>query len=149
MTSHQTALRAIRTQVQFELAQTAAEVARAASVSAEAQREVTILMQHCESATRELRDAMGRSRINPALLDAMRRIYQVEQRALCDWEVRLEAARQREAQARAALAGVRNRERSLERAQQVERRRRQLKEQAIEIIRADDMWLQRVWRERS
>lgn len=149
MTSDDSALRAVRTQVQFELAQTAAEVAEAATISAHTQRQVVTLTQRCESSARELRGAMARSRLNPALLDAMRRLYQIEQRALYDWETRLTQARHREEQARTALAGVRNRERSLERALLAERRKQQLKRQALEIIQADDMWLQHVWRERS
>ena len=147
MTSNERALRAVRAQVQFELVQAGAEVAQAATLAAEAQQEVAALTQNCESATHELRDAMGRPRINPALIDAMHRLYQVEYHRLQHAQGRLTTAQQREEQARTALAGLRNRERSLERALQAERRKQQLKQQAIEVLRADDLWLQHTWRE--
>ena len=149
MNSNEQALCAVRTQVQFELAQTGAEVAQAAALSVRTQRRVTDLTQRCESAARELRGALAQSRINPALLVAMRRLYQLECQALHDSQVRLATAQQREQQARTALADARNRERSLDRALQAERRKQQLKQQALEMIRADDMWLQHAWREVS
>ena len=149
MISSEPALRAVLTQAQFELAQTAAEVAQAATLSALAQQRVSVLMERCESAASELRGVVRRSLINPALLQAMHRLYQAEQHELHDWQTRLDAAQQREELARAELASIRNRERSLERALQAERRKQQQKRQTLDLIRADDLWLHRMWTEAS
>jgi hypothetical protein len=146
MRSSEPALRAVRTQVQFELAEAAAKVAHAATVCAEAQEQVTALRQRCECAAEELRDAMGRSKINPALLATMRRVHRLETAALQDWQRRLAAAAEREQQARAELAGIRNRERSLERALRAEVRKQDLLEQTREMLAVDDLWLQHTWR---
>lgn len=147
MNSNERTLRAVRTQVQFELAQVAAEVALAAKAGDRMQHQVTALSQRCDLAATELRSVTKRSQINLALVDAMHRLYHVEQNRLRDSQAQLAAAQQREEQARAAMAGVRNRERSLERALQAERRKEQQRQQALEIIQADDMWLQHAWRE--
>ena len=145
MRSSEPALRAVRTQVQFELAEAAAKVAQAAALCAEAQEHVTALRQRCECAAGELRDAMGRSKINPALLAAMRRVHRLEAGALRDWQGRLATAEEREQQARAGLAEVRNRERSLDRALQAEVRKQDLLGQTREMLAVDDLWLQHTW----
>lgn len=145
MTPDERALHALRIQLQFEMLQAGAEVAHATTVSSRAQQQVAELTQCCESIVSELRNAMQRVQINPALLDAMRRLYRAERQSLQVAEVRLRAAREHEQRLRAALTGLRNRERSLERALQAERRKGFLKQQAIEIVRADDMWMQRAW----
>jgi hypothetical protein len=149
MPSNEPALRAVLTQAQFELAQTAAEVAQAAALSGRAQQQVSVVTERCESAASELRGVALRSLINPALLQTMHRLYRAEKSALHEWQTRLAAAQEREELARAELAAVRNRERSLERALRAERRKQQQKRQALDLIQADDMWLQRVWREAS
>lgn len=143
MSSNERALRAVRTLTQFELIEVAADVAQAVTARAEAQDHVSALTQHSESAARDLREAIGRERINPALIQEMRRLYRAEQQALSEWQARLAAAQQREQQAYATLARVRARERSIERAADAERRRQQLKRQTAEIVRADDLWLQK------
>jgi len=146
MSSSESTLRAVRAQVQFELAETAAAVAEAATRSANAQAHVTVATERCNCAAGELRGAMSRVQVNPPLLHAMRRLYQLEQRILQEWQERLLAAEQHEQQARTKLAGVRNRERSLERALEVERRTRQRRQQTLDGLRADDLWLQHAWR---
>ena len=146
MASIEPALHAVRTLAQFELAEAAAKVAQAATLSSRAQHRVTLLTQRCESVVSELRGAIARSRINPALLDAMRRLYQAEHRMLQDAQVELAVALRREQQLRDALAELRNRERALERAVKAERRKRQAKQQTFAVTLADDMWLQHAWR---
>ncbi len=141
MSASEATLAVLQTQVQFEVAQSAAEVVRASALTARAQQQTTRSADHCEAFARELRAAMEGSRVNPALLDAMRRIYRIGQLELHEWQTRLHEAQQRERQARTALADLRNRERSLERARQAERRKRQLKEQTLEFTRYDEMWL--------
>lgn len=147
MRSNEPALRAVRTQLQFELVQSAAEVAQAATLSAGAKDEVTTFKHRCESAAHELRVGMGRARVNPALLAAMRRMYHAEQLALRRSQAQLDTAEEREQQARSVLAGLRNQERSLDRALQAERHKRRLRQQAIDMVAADDIWLQHAWRE--
>jgi DNA repair ATPase RecN len=149
MTTPERALRAVRSLVQFDLAQSGAQVAEAMALSARAQHEVTTATRRCEAAASGLRDAGARSPINPALLDAMHHLFRSEQRTLNDFRSRLAAAKEAEDRARTALAGLRNRERSLERALQVERQQRQLKQAALDISRADDMWLHHGWGEIS
>lgn len=146
MSSTESTLRAVYAQVQFELAEIAASVAEAVTRSADTKAHVTVSTERCNCAVGELRGAMSRARINPPLLDAMRRLYQVEQRALQVSEARLAAAEEQEQQARTELAGVRNRERSLERALDVERRKRRRRQETLDLLQADDLWLQHSWR---
>ncbi len=148
MNSTERTLRAVRTQVQFHLAQTAAEVAQAAALCVAAQRRVDALSERCQSAARATHTAQARVAIDPALLAAMHGLLNTEQHALHGARVQLEALTQREQQARSALAEVRNRDRSVERALKSAQRGQQLEQQAREMIRADDQWLQLQWRSR-
>jgi hypothetical protein len=149
MSSNESTLRAVRAQVQFELAETASEVAEATTRSVSANRHVIALTDRCRAAANELSDVLSRPHVNPALLAAMRRLFQVERRSLQEWQTRLDTAEQREHLARIALADVRNRERALERALRAERCKRQRKQQTLDIIQADELWLQHSWRELS
>jgi hypothetical protein len=149
MTTPEQSLRAVRTLVQFDLAQSGAQVAEATTLSARAENEVTTATTRCEAAASGLRSATARSLVNPALLDAMHRLFRSERRTLNESQSRLAAAQEREERARAALADLRNRERSLDRALKADRQQRQLKQAALEISRADDMWLLHGWREIS
>jgi isoaspartyl peptidase/L-asparaginase-like protein (Ntn-hydrolase superfamily) len=142
MKSSEPTLRAIRAQVQFELAQAAAEVAQAAAITASVQQQVNLAAGRYESVARELQAIMGSSRINPPQLAAMQRMFHSEHVLLQGYQKELAAAEQREHQARSVLASLRNRERSLERALQAEQHRRKLKELAQDMLVADDMWLQ-------
>jgi hypothetical protein len=147
MPSSKSPLAVVRTQVQFELVEVAAAVASAAAATSRAQRQVQDSSVRRDAIGDELRAAGGRLQINPALLDAMRRMYRTECAMLRELEAHLEAARQREQRERSALADLRNRERALERALQAERRRGQLRMQAQEMCSADDLWLQHAWRQ--
>lgn len=148
MTPAEKALHAVRIQLQFELVQTGAAAGQAALHSARTQHEVTGLTQRCDAAVIELRSVMRRAQVNPALLEAMQRLYRIERLALGNSQARLVVAQQREQQLRAALADLRNRDRTLERALQVERRKALRKLQSLEIIRADDLWVQQqAWRQ--
>lgn len=147
MRSSDRALRALRAQVQFQLAQIAPEVASAAVVRASWQERAADFAKRSEVASSELRGALCRQPINPALLVTMRRMYQYEHRAFDEARAQAEEAQRHEQRARDALANLRNRDHSLERALQAERRRQDLKLQVKEIEHADDWWLQRLWRE--
>jgi hypothetical protein len=149
VTSNEPVLRAVRTQVQFELAQAAAEVADATARSGQARQQAAALAQRCDAVARGIRDAMNEEPMNPALLQAMRRAYHSEHIALRDWQARLSVAGQREEQARIVLAGLRNRDRSLERALQAERVKRDRRRQAQEMVLADETWLQHTSRQWS
>lgn len=146
MKSTERALRAVRVQLQFELAQAAAQVASAAAIHAERQTVVNGLVKHSEAVSTELRGALRQEPINPALLTTMYRICRSEHRAVQEARAQAEEAQQREQQARDFLTSVRNQDRSVERALQAERRRQQLQAQASEIQGADDSWLQHRWR---
>lgn len=146
MSSIEPALRAVRSQVQFELTEVAAQVAQASDRTERAQSEMSVCKHRCLAAAEGLRTATGRARINPPLLQAMSRIHHSEQLLLRQCEEQLSFAQREEEQARNRLAELRNRERSLDRALLAERRKRKLKEQAIEMIVADDLWLQHAWR---
>lgn len=149
MSASEPALRTIRSQVQFELAQAAAEVARAAELTASAMNRVVSLERRVNFFVRELRQVMARPKLNMALLDAVRRCYRVEKSELREWQTRQAAAQQEEERARVVLADLRNQERSLERALQAEHRKRQQRIHALEMIRADELWLQHSLRESS
>jgi chromosome segregation ATPase len=147
MRRHESVLRALRSQVQFEIVRAAAEVAQAARMTTRADRRVASLEQRAASFVAELRQVMGRARVNAALLDTMRRCHRAEQSELGTWQSRLRAAQRHEQQLRAALANLRNEERSLERALQAERRQHEQRLQALEMIRADELWLRHSMRE--
>lgn len=149
MSTSEPTLHAIRSQVQLDLVQAAAEVAQAAELTARARDRVASLQRRAESFLHELRQIMARPQMNAALLDTMRRCHRLEQSELLDWQTRQTTARQHEERARAALAGLRNQERSLERALQAQRRKRQQRIQAREMIQADELWLQHSLRESS
>lgn len=146
MTTNEKALHAMRTQVQFEILEAAAEVSQAMTLATRTQQEVNVCLRSCESAVHELRNVMGRSQVNPALLIAMRRLHQGERAALREAQARLVTAQQREEQTRSVLTDARNRERSLERALRAERHKLRLQQQAQDIVQADDLWLQHAWR---
>ena len=146
MKSNEPALRAVRAQVQFDIVAVGAEVAAAAARSARELRQHTALTKRCDGIVRELRRAVRRQRINPALLDAMGRLYQVERGALQETDSRLAAAAQREQQIRGVLVELRSRERALDRALQMERRKQSVRQHALECTRLDDSWLQHTWR---
>lgn len=149
MRSGERALSAVHALTQFELIEVAEETALAVAGRTQAQEQVDMLTQHCDASASELREALGRQRVNPALIQQMRRLYRAEQLALAEWRSRLVDAQQREEQAYTALGRVRNRERSMERAVQAERHRQQLKRQMLEIALADELWLQQRSREAS
>jgi hypothetical protein len=140
-------LTSLRTQVRFEIAQIGAEWALAATTCSQLRRRVTDLKVRCSSTAEELRAEVRRPLIDLALLGAMRRLYRLERRELKDVTTRLNAARDLEVQTRNTLTGLRNRERSLERALEAERRKSAFKQRTRELVEADEFWLQSPWRE--
>lgn len=149
MSSIETTLRALRTQVGFELVEAAAEVITARDLSAGAQGHVSSQLHRTESFMRRLREIGARPQPNAALYLAVRQCCRAEEQALREWRIRLADAQQRERRARSALAELRNKERSLERALHAERRKRQRRVSSLEMIRADELWLQHSLRERA
>jgi len=145
MTAHERALRALRTLAQFDLAQSGAQVGEAIARSALERKAVAASRQHCEAVSAELHNVTARASVNPALLEAMACLFRAERHTLQDCRVRLTSAEKSEELARSRLTGLRNRERSLERALQMELRKAQAKRQATEIDLADDMWLHKLW----
>lgn len=147
MPSSRSPLAVVRTQVQFELVEIVAAVAGAAATTARVQQRVQGSQSRRDAIGNQLRAAGSRTRIDPALLGTMRRMYHAECATLRELQAQLEAARQREQEQRSALADVRNRERALDRALQAERQREQLRLRALEMTIADDLWLQLTWRQ--
>jgi hypothetical protein len=147
MNSIELPLRAVRTQVQFEIVAAADAVAQAAAEATRAQRRVKASSRRCDVLAGALRTALGRSHLNPTLLGTMRRLFHVEHVSLQQRRATFEDAQRREQHERGALAELRNRERSLDRALQAERRCRQLAQRAREVRIADDLWLQHCWRQ--
>jgi hypothetical protein len=149
MNSNERTLRAVGTQVDFELAQAGAEVARSAALCATAQQQVDTLVRRCESATREMRRVQDRSAINPALFATVHRLLNVELHALDGAQTQLAGLTEREQRARQVLADVRNRGRAVQRAIEAEQRSQRMKQQARDFIISDDLWLQQQWRGRT
>lgn len=145
MTSIDAALQALRTEVKFGIAEIAAAVAGAASLAAQVERDVAALSSLCDAAGSELRDAMARTSIDPVIVNALHRLYQIDHHRLRYAQDRLAVAQEQERQARSVFAELRNRERSLDRALKAERGRQRLKQQARYAEQVDEMWLQRAW----
>jgi hypothetical protein len=143
MSSCNATLQLLLTQVQFELVEAAAKVAKSSQATAASEDEAVLAQVRSQNAASQLRAAMMRSRINPALLTRMRHIYLREHRQLHDSQARNKAAKQCEEQAWEALSELRNRERSLERVLQERARQDGLRQQAIESVQADELWLSR------
>lgn len=146
MSPTERALAALRTQLQFELEQAGADVARASRECAQAQAQAQAQQQRCEAAAQEWRGAMERARINPALLDMLRGILASEAEASRAAQGRLAAAQQRESMARAVLSNLHQRTRAIERAVLAHGRKLKCRRELLEITRNDDLWLQRMWR---
>jgi hypothetical protein len=142
MKANERVLSVLRTQAQFEVAQSSLEVAQAASRSAQAEEQASSCERNVTAIANELEGTLQRKAIDPAWLDSMQRVYRGQRRAWVEMKARLATAQQREQQARAALAQLRHRERSLERAAHSERQRQQRELDAREMIRIDEMWLQ-------
>ena len=143
MNRNERTLRALRSHARFELVRQAAVVAQAAEAAVQAHERVALFEDRVDSYLRQLRRMVVRPQLNAALLETMRRGQRMEQSELAGWRRRLIAARRQEQKARDVLADARNQERSLERALAAERRKRESQWQAAEMIRADEMWLQR------
>jgi hypothetical protein len=144
MSSTERALQAVRAMTQFEIAQAGAEVAQTAEVCACEARKLADSARRCESSAGELRRTLPLPGVNPELLRAMHRLYQQERRDWTQSRARHDVARHNEERAREALAELRNRESSLDKALQLQRGQRRLARQAVEMQRADDLWLQRL-----
>lgn len=136
-------LHAIQSMMQFDIAQAGADVAKAAAARASEEWTLADAAQRNEAAQSELRRTLLLPCTNPELLRAMHRLYQQEQRVWMQSRARLDAALHDEAKAREALAELRNRDASLDKALQSHRRQRHLEQQLTEMQRADDLWLQR------
>lgn len=145
MSSIEPTLKFMRTQLQLELAEIAADIVRVGRISAEAERAVDALTQQCSDAACELRIAMSRTSINPPLVVTLRTLATAEQQALQEAQRRLEAARRKEQEVRAALAQVRKRDQSLEGALRSVARNRLQQQQTSEMALGDDLWLQHSW----
>lgn len=146
MNSNERALRAMKTLTQFGMIELAAEVAQAAKIRAKAQEHVTTSLQHLELAAGGLREALApasSASINPALIQQLGRLYHAARRLLQERQHGLAAANEREQEQRAMLARARASENAIERATHAERRRQQLRQEAVQIAQADDLWLQR------
>jgi DNA repair ATPase RecN len=133
----------MRTNLQFELAQIAAKVAHATQLSTRAEHAVSAFARQCESCVAELRAAMDRSQLDPALLGALRRLHRLQRAALRESQTKLAAAQLYEESARQEWAEARNRELSLERALRSEQRKQRQMQQTLEFAVVDDLWLQR------
>jgi hypothetical protein len=142
MSKSERTLLALHALTRFEMVEAASKVAQSIERRKETQLQVDVLVERCKRTAAELRDAMRREQVNPALIGAMHRFYGREHHSLREWREHLASAQQYEQQVTLALAHVRNRERSLERAMQAERRKQQLRRDALENVRADDLWLQ-------
>src|SRR5262245_56993321 len=111
MRSSENALRALRAQAQFGIVEAGAEVAVASSLSGRLHGQMIDLELRCKATAEEMRRIVQQPLIDLALLTAMRRLYEMEQRVFQDVVARLAAARNRESRARDALAALRHRER--------------------------------------
>jgi hypothetical protein len=137
------ALEALQAQTEFDVVEAGAVVWAAADAVRRAEQAVAVAIERCRVADGESRRAMQAARLNPALVVSLRRLSTLERGDLCAIKAVLVRARAREEEARAALAGLRNRQRSFERAlaSALAASRRRL--EVAEAERADESWLQR------
>ena len=148
-TARERALLALRSVLRFEVAAAGAEAAAAMLFSVRSGRELAAVMQCCESSERAVQALMLRPEINPALLAASRHLIRAQRTSLQGCRTQHEIALEQEERAREALTNQRNRERSLERALESERRARLQKQQSLEFSMVDDLWLQQAWAQQT
>ena len=145
MIPHERALQAVRSLARFEVAMAGSEAAAAMLFSSRARRELAAALKRCESSEQALQGLMSRPAINPALLATSRLLFRTQRTSLQGCRTQLEIAQGQEERAREELANQRNRERSVERALDLDRRLRLLKQQLREFCIADDLWLYQAW----
>lgn len=149
MSSIEPVLQAVRAEVQFALADLSAALIQAAALREMAQQDLLTMHRRAEAAALALTGAMARSQVNPPLLRALRIVYQAEQDALRSCRARLSSAKEREQRLQTELTDLRSRDQSLERALRWDRLRARQREQILEMIDADDLWLQRARSEQA
>jgi phage protein D len=149
MSAQERALLALRSLVLFEIAVAGAETTAAMLYSARAERELSVAIRHCESSERAVQALMLRPEVNPALLAASRHLFRAQRTSLQECRAQQNIALEQEERAREELANQRNRERSLERALESERRAQLRKQQVVEFSLADDLWLQQAWAQQT
>ena len=137
------ALEALRVQTEFEVVEAGAAVSTAAQAVRRTESAVTTASGRCRVADDELCRAMQATRLNPALVASLRSLFRAERVELSATQSALGRDRAREAGARAALADLRNRERSFERALDSALAAEQRRLEAREAVQADEAWLQR------
>jgi hypothetical protein len=137
------ALEALRSRAHFEVVEAGAAVSAAAEAAAGSERAVERATERTKSADAEVRRAIGVEHVNPALIVSLRRLSRIEHRELSTAKVALERDRAHEEAMRTALADLRNRERSLERALEAAHEEERRSVAGREIVLADEAWLQR------
>jgi hypothetical protein len=146
MSCTERALQAIRSQLQFELLQAAADLGRAVSESTRRRQDSEELLRGCTGTLAELRAALRRPMPNPLWLQTLQRWYQRQQQAAVAAQAQAAAALEHERRARQRVAELRNRERSLDRACDAELRKQRRRRMVIAQARNDDWWLQQLAR---
>jgi hypothetical protein len=146
MTKSSSALEMLRLKTRYEFFVAAADAARAIAAVKEAEQQALAEARRVDAHSHELRDALTRTAMNPALIQALQTIQRAAQASLHTCLSRHQAVSEHEEQMRQALAELRNTERSLERAVQAQRRNRQLESQTREMAVVDDMWSQHMSR---
>lgn len=136
-------MRALLLLVQLDLTRAVADVIAAAGTAARARNEERAANDSHEAAAAQLRQVAIRTRIDPALLEGVRRIYRSERVVLNDARTRLAAALDSESRARVVVADLRGQERTYQEALRRYRKKQLQQRQAADVVRADELWLQR------
>jgi hypothetical protein len=146
MNSVERALHTLRVQTRFEIAQAAAGVANAVETTRGAQRQVEVQTDRCQHLVRELRRSVEQPTLDPMQRTLLQRLYRAERQGLDRWHGQHHHAQRIEDERREALAHVRHRDSSLQRALKREQRLQAVEAQRRSLVEADDLWLQRTTR---
>jgi hypothetical protein len=145
LTPYERSVHALRTLARFGLVQAGVEVAEATRLANLEYQYVASSTHSCEAGASAIRAAMARSPMNPELVRAMQRSYRSHSQILQQALGRLAVARRREEQTRSVLAALRNREHSLEDILRAQRRKSRVKQERLDMLVADDLWIQNAW----
>ena len=142
-------LRTLHTQIEFEMLQAAATAAQATARVNDLQTEVLAGTRSCKATALGLNAALQRPLLNPALLIDVHRAYWRQSSDVLLHREQLSQVFVSEDLARKELHRLQVELRALEQMQRNESKKVRALHEALEAVRADDLWLQRArWADR-
>ena len=142
LTSSERALAGLQSQVRFDLAQASIAAAKATELALESTQELREARARHDAVVKELRQPRRAQTLDPVHHEAMQRLHRLESAGVAVAKRRFADAHDEQARAVSRVADLQFRDHALDRALEVERRRRRREELAREQSWIDDRFLQ-------